>query len=66
MFIFTLLQKVALGTDANKAAREAYTETLSKYHNFLVKKSFEVILRAAPSTSTMLSCLGPEAVRCAL
>jgi hypothetical protein len=66
LFIFTLLQKVAAGTDANRAAREAYTETLSKHHNYLVKKSFDVILMAAPSTPTMLSCLGPEAVRCFL
>ena len=63
MFIFTLLQKVAAGTDANRAARDAYTETLSKHHTYLVKKSFDVILMAAPSTPTMLSSLGSEAVR---
>ncbi len=61
-FIFAMLQKVAAGTEANKAAKEAYAETLSKHHNFIVKKAFEVGLMGAPSTDTMLTCLGSDKV----
>ncbi len=61
-FIFKLLQKVAAGMDANKAAKEAYAESLSHYHNFIVKKSFEVGLMTAPSSDTMLPCLGSDKV----
>ena len=61
-FIFTLLQKVAAGMDANKAAKEAYAETLSRHHNFMIKKTFEMGLMAAPSTETMLPCLGTDKV----
>ena len=61
-FIFTLLQKVAGGLDANKAAKEAYAETLSHYHGFMVKKTFEMGLMAAPSSETMLPCLGSDKV----
>uniref|UniRef100_A0A7S0N890 Glycolipid transfer protein domain-containing protein n=1 Tax=Cryptomonas curvata TaxID=233186 RepID=A0A7S0N890_9CRYP len=59
-FIFRLLEKVAAGTDANKAAKEAYAETLSHYHGFMVKNTFGVGLMAAPSTATMLPCLGSD------
>mmetsp|Transcript_1477 Transcript_1477/g.3985 ORF Transcript_1477/g.3985 Transcript_1477/m.3985 type:complete len:202 (+) Transcript_1477:83-688(+) len=59
-FIFTLLQKVSTGLDANKAAKEAYAETLAHYHGFMVKKTFEVGLMAAPSSDTMLGCLGND------
>ncbi len=61
-FIFKLLQKVAVGMDANKAAKEAYAETLSHHHGYIVKKTFEVGLMAAPSTETMLPCLGTDKV----
>jgi hypothetical protein len=61
-FIFRLLEKVAAGTDANKAAKEAYAETLSHYHGFMVKNTFGMGLMAAPSTSTMLPCLGSDPV----
>lgn len=37
-----------------------YAETLSKYHGFMVKKTFDVGLMAAPSSETMTKCLGPE------
>ena len=40
-----------------------YAETLSKYHGFMVKKTFDVGLMAAPSTETMVKCLGPDQVR---
>ena len=62
-FIFTLLKKVAAGMDANKAAKEAYAETLSQYHNFVVKGTFDMGLMAAPSTETMLPLLGSDKVR---
>jgi hypothetical protein len=61
-FIFRLLEKVAAGTDANKAAKEAYAETLSHYHGFMVKNTFGMGLMAAPSTATMLPCLGSDSV----
>jgi hypothetical protein len=61
-FIFSLLQKVCGGLDANKAAKEAYAETLSQYHGFMVKKSFEVGLMAAPSSDSMLPALGTDKV----
>ncbi len=61
-FIFRLLEKVAGGTDANKAAKEAYAETLSHYHGFMVKNTFGMGLMAAPSTATMLPCLGSDSV----
>ena len=62
-FIFVLLQQVTNGTEANKAAKEAYHETLSRHHGFVVKKTFELGLMAAPSTDGMLSCLGADKVR---
>jgi hypothetical protein len=61
-FIFKLLQKVAAGMDANKAAKEAYAESLSRHHGFMIKKTFEMGLMAAPSTETMLPCLGTDKV----
>ena len=61
-FIFILLQKVAAGIDANKAAKQAYQETLSQHHAFMVKKAFEMGLMAAPSTETMLPLLGGDKV----
>ena len=61
-FIFTLLKKVSGGLDANKAAKEAYAETLSKHHGFMVKKTFEMGLMAAPSTDSMLPYLGNDKV----
>jgi hypothetical protein len=61
-FIFRLLEKVAAGTDANKAAKEAYADTLAHYHGFMVKQTFGVGLMAAPSTATMLPCLGSDSV----
>lgn len=39
-----------------------YAETLSKYHGFMVKKTFDMGLMAAPSTDTMLPCLGSDKV----
>ena len=62
LFIFTLLKKVSAGLDANKAAKEAYAETLSLHHNFVVKNSFQMGLMAAPSTDSMLRCLGSDKV----
>ena len=61
-FIFSLLQKVSNGLDANKAAKEAYAETLSHYHGFMVKNTFQMGLMAAPSSETMLPCLGTDKV----
>lgn len=63
-FIFVLLDKVTKGKEANKAAKEAYYETLSRHHGFMVKKTFEIGLMAAPSTEAMLSCLGSDKVLC--
>lgn len=63
-FIFSLLQKVCVKQlDANAAAKEAYGETLSQYHGFMVKKSFELGLMAAPSSAKMLPALGKDDVR---
>jgi hypothetical protein len=62
-FIFKLLQKVAAGMDANKAAKEAYAESLSHHHGYMIKKTFELGLMGAPSTETMLPCLGTDKVR---
>lgn len=59
-FIFVLLTKVTEGMDANKAAKEAYETTLMQYHGFMVKKTFQMGLMAAPSTATMLGCLGAD------
>mmetsp|Transcript_18016 Transcript_18016/g.43781 ORF Transcript_18016/g.43781 Transcript_18016/m.43781 type:complete len:99 (+) Transcript_18016:406-702(+) len=59
-FVFTMLQKVCQGVDGTKAAKEAYAETLSKYHGFMVKKTFDMGLMAAPSTETMTKTLGPD------
>jgi hypothetical protein len=61
-FIFVLLDKVTKGKEANIAAKEAYYETLSRYHGFMVKTIFEIGLLAAPSTEMMLSCLGSDKV----
>ncbi len=61
-FIFAVLLKVSEGTDGNKAAKEAYHETLSRHHGFIIKKAFEVGLMTAPSTETMLAHLGPDKV----
>ena len=61
-FIFILLQKVSEAMDANKAAKEAYAETLSLHHGYMVKKTFEFGLMAAPSTDAMASCLGNDKV----
>ena len=62
-FIFFLLKKVSEGIDANKAAKEAYAETLSKYHGFMVRNGFEMGLTMAPSSATMLPALGNDDVR---
>ena len=62
-FIFVLLFKVTEGIEASQAAREAYCETLAQHHSFMLKKTFEVGLMAAPSTDDMLSCLGSDKVR---
>mmetsp|Transcript_5682 Transcript_5682/g.10875 ORF Transcript_5682/g.10875 Transcript_5682/m.10875 type:complete len:199 (-) Transcript_5682:304-900(-) len=59
-FIFVLLEKTTGGKDANKAAKEAYEVTLMQYHGFMVKKTFQMGLMAAPSTATMLGCLGQD------
>jgi len=61
-FIFSMLKKVSAGEDANKAAKSAYDETLSHYHGFLVKKSFQVALMAAPGSDSMLKALGNDKV----
>ncbi len=61
-FIFGLLQKVARGVDATQAAKEAYADTLSHYHGFMVRNTFSVGLMAAPSTATMLPLLGSDPV----
>ena len=61
-FIFTLLHKVAAGIVAYQAAKGAYAETLSKHHTFIVEKTFDMGLMAAPSTDTMLPCLGSDKV----
>jgi hypothetical protein len=62
-FIFALLKRVSKGEEANKAAQEAYKETLMQYHGFMVKKTFQMGLMAAPSTASMLACLGSNDVR---
>jgi len=59
-FIFVLLEKVTGGLDANKAAKDAYEVTLMQYHGFMVKKTFQMGLMAAPSTATMFGCLGSD------
>lgn len=59
-FVFGLLEKVTEGQEANKAAREAYDQTLSRHHNFMVRKTFQVGMMAAPSTATMLRSLGDD------
>mmetsp|Transcript_43498 Transcript_43498/g.85012 ORF Transcript_43498/g.85012 Transcript_43498/m.85012 type:complete len:200 (-) Transcript_43498:316-915(-) len=59
-FVFTMLKKVSEGIDGTKAAKESYAETLSKYHGFMVKKTFDMGLMAAPSTETMTKTLGPD------
>ena len=51
-FIFALLKRVSKGEEANKAAQEAYKETLMQYHGFMVKKTFQMGLMAAPSTAS--------------
>jgi hypothetical protein len=61
-FIFAVLLKVSEGTEGNQAAKEAYHETLSRHHGFIIKKAFEVGLMTAPSTETMLLYLGPDKV----
>ena len=61
-FILSMLKKVSAGEDANKAAKSAYDETLSHYHGFLVKKSFQVALMAAPGSDSMLKALGNDKV----
>ena len=63
-FIFTLLQKVSSGVEANKAAKQAYAETLAQHHGFIVRKAFEAGLSTAPSTNSLLSCLGADKVQC--
>mmetsp|Transcript_35733 Transcript_35733/g.30041 ORF Transcript_35733/g.30041 Transcript_35733/m.30041 type:complete len:200 (+) Transcript_35733:29-628(+) len=60
-FIFALMKKVAAGTEANAAAKEAYEETLSAYHGFMVKKTFQMGLMAAPGTDNLLKGLGSDA-----
>eukprot|EP00286_Rhodomonas_abbreviata_P025377 CAMPEP_0181297502 /NCGR_PEP_ID=MMETSP1101-20121128/5274_1 /TAXON_ID=46948 /ORGANISM="Rhodomonas abbreviata, Strain Caron Lab Isolate" /LENGTH=199 /DNA_ID=CAMNT_0023402443 /DNA_START=231 /DNA_END=830 /DNA_ORIENTATION=- len=59
-FTFLLLEKVCGGMDANKAAKEAYEETLMAFHGFMVKKTFQMGLMAAPSTATLLKALGDD------
>jgi hypothetical protein len=61
-FIFMLLKKVSAGLDANKAAKEAYEETLALHHGFMVRNTFQMGLMAAPSTDSMLQCLGSDKV----
>ena len=34
-----------------------------QYHGFMVKKTFQMGLMAAPSTASMLACLGSNDVR---
>jgi hypothetical protein len=63
-FVFAVLLKVSEGTEGNQAAKEAYYETLSRHHGFVIKKAFEVGLMTAPSTETMLAYLGPDKVSC--
>ncbi|KAJ1472983.1 glycolipid transfer protein-domain-containing protein [Baffinella frigidus] len=46
-FVFCLLKRVSKGEEANKAAQEAYKETLMAYHGFMVKKTSQVGLMAA-------------------
>mmetsp|Transcript_31832 Transcript_31832/g.64013 ORF Transcript_31832/g.64013 Transcript_31832/m.64013 type:complete len:242 (+) Transcript_31832:68-793(+) len=59
-FIHTLLDKMVGGLDANRAAREAYEGSLMQHHGFIVKRSFQVGLMTAPSTASMLKCLGTD------
>merc|ERR1712205_156832 len=59
-FIFAIMKKVAAGQEANAAAKEAYEETLSAYHGFMVKKTFQMGLMGAPGTDTMLKALGSD------
>jgi hypothetical protein len=63
-FIFAVLHKVSEGMDGNKAAKEAYYETLSRHHGFVIKKAFQIGLMTAPSTEAMLAFLGPDKVSC--
>ena len=57
-FIFAIMKKVAAGQEANAAAKEAYEETLSAYHGFMVKKTFKMGLMGAPGTDSRLNALG--------
>ena len=57
-FIFAIMKKVAAGQEANAAAKEAYEETLSAYHGFMVKKTFQMGLMGAPGTDSRLNALG--------
>ena len=61
-FICKLLQKVAAGEDASKAAKEAYTESLSHHHSYITRKAYEMGLAAGLSTDSMLSSLGSDKV----
>lgn len=62
-FIFALLEKVSAGEEANAAAKAAYEATLSAYHGFMVKKTFQMGLMAAPGTDTLLGALGSDQVK---
>ncbi len=62
-FIYKLLQNVAAGGDANKAAKDAYAETLSHHHSIVTRRGYEMGLATGLfSTDKMLSSLGPDKV----
>mmetsp|Transcript_49950 Transcript_49950/g.100269 ORF Transcript_49950/g.100269 Transcript_49950/m.100269 type:complete len:164 (-) Transcript_49950:22-513(-) len=61
-FISELLAEVDNGLDASNAALLAYARTLQRYHGFVEKSAFQMALSAAPSTSAVLSNLGPDRV----
>ncbi|KAJ1489560.1 glycolipid transfer protein domain-containing protein [Baffinella frigidus] len=59
-FMNVFLGTVSRGGEANAAAKDAYSTTLQKYHGFVVKRTFNMGLMAAPGTDAILSRLGGD------
>lgn len=57
-FIRVFLEQFTLGKTPSEAATTAYSETLRKYHNFLVRGIFSVAMKTCPSRAGFVATVG--------